>query len=307
MVQLDEFLQPKYETDHLGFSVASPQFIPEQYLQEKMFLVWRTCHSFGDWAIISAMPRLLKKKYPDAIIAVPSPTMVEKLYPNGIWSNKHEKFHNNVAEVFANNPYVDGMIDDLPFGNGIYHDHFRIYDPSVPNTPLTEQMLRYWRFDPKEITDSAPELYWSPQERQEGYVVVAKLFKGDSFGFLYIDDSFLETCDQNPPKEPLDYKRKRIQQIIDYYQGLKWLYYAGKDISETPYKTYTETIDVRSLGVSLRVQSYIKSLSHVIIGHQGGYGTDCMSRYPIEGCHVVPLAAKHINEHFIRTTSYLFP
>jgi hypothetical protein len=251
------------------------------------------------------MPRLLKTKYPDATVVVPSPDLIKVMYPNGIWSNKHENFHNNVVEVFMHNPYVDGMIDELPLHKGIYHDHYRIYDLQNPNIPLVEQMLRCWRFKEHECVDSAPELYWSDEEKKEGYDKVTKLFKGELFGFLYIDDSFFEV--HHPLRETLEYKRQKIQQKIDEFPGLKWLYYAGKDISKTPYKTNTETIDIRNLNITKRVQNYIKSLSWVIIGHQGGYGTDCMSRYPVQGCYVIPNAARFINEHFIRTTKYILP
>lgn len=304
MIQLDEFLKPVYETERLGFDIKNPKYIPEDYIDNKFFVLFRTCQSFGDWAIISAIPRLLKTKYIDSLISIPSPTLIKKLYPTGMWTNKHENFHNNVVEVFINNPYIDGMIDELP-NEGVYHDHFRIYDTENLNIPLTEQMLLYWRFHQKEVVDSAPELYWSDDEKREGYGKVAELFKGEAFGFLYIDDSFFEIHDNG--RELLSYKRKRIQEKIDEFPNLKWLYYAGKDISETPYKTHTKTVDVRSLKVSNRIQNYIKSLSWILIGHQGGYGSDCMSRYPVKGCQVVPLAAKYINEHFIRSTNYLLP
>lgn len=303
MIQISEHLQNQYETDKLGFSIENPQFIPEDYLKDKFFMIFRTCLSFGDWAIISAMPKLIKKKYPDSTVAVPSPELLHQIYPTGLWINKHDDFHANVNQVFANNPYVDGSVDELPSMQGVYHDHFRIYDPNNLNVPLVEQMLLYWRFLPEEIEDSAPDLYWSDEEKEEGDKIIEKHFGSFAFGFLYIDDSFFEVHD--PIREPLDYKRQRIQAEIDKHSDLSWLYFAGKDISETVYSTNRSALDVRSLDVSLRVQSYIKSKSNVLIGHQGGYGSDCMSRYT--KCYVVPNTANHINEHFIRTTQYLLP
>lgn len=305
MIQLNEFFQPICETDKLGFDLEHPQFIPQSYLDEKFFVVWRTCHSFGDWVIISAIPRLLKTKYPDCTVAVPSPTLIKIMHPDGMWSNKHEQFENNVAEVFANNPYVDGMIDELPLNKGIYHDHFRIYDVQNPNIPLAEQMLRYWRFEEHECSDSAPELYWSDEEKKEGDDVIRHLYGDKPFGFLYIDDSFFE--DHHPLRETLEYKRQKIQEKIDEFGDLDWIYYAGKPISETVYRTKSVAVNMQQINVSKRVQNYIKSKSLVIIGHQGGYGTDCMSRYPTKGCYVVPNAARFLNEHFIRTTKYILP
>lgn len=304
MIQINEYFHGVRETQRLGWSIESPEFIPEDYLTQQFFVVFRTCHSFGDWAIISAMPRLLKEQYPHATVAIPSPTLLRQMYPTGIWTNKHDDFHSNVVEVFANNPHVDGMIDSL-HNMPVYHDHFRIYNPANLNIPLTEQMLTFWRFKPEQIVNSAPELYWSAEEKKEGDQVIGHLYGDKPFGFLYIDDSFFEVHD--PGRELLDYKRKRIQEKIDEFGDLNWMYYAGKPISETVYRTKSVAVDVRQIDVSKRVQNYIKSKSLVIIGHQGGYGTDCMSRYPKLRCFVLPNAATQINEHFIRSTHYILP
>ena len=53
------------ERDTLGFDVSDPSYIPDNYLDNQEFLVMRTCHGLGDWVIMSAMPRLLKEKYPN--------------------------------------------------------------------------------------------------------------------------------------------------------------------------------------------------------------------------------------------------
>jgi len=307
MIFFDEYLRGVRETNKLGFPASNPQFIPQKYLDDRFFIIWRTCHTFGDWQIVSAMPRLIKKKYPDCTIAIPSPTCLHTKYDERNWQRKHDKPFNNVIEVYSNNPYVDGMIDEIPDGMPLFHDHFRIYDENEPNVPLTEEMLKFWRFDPKTITDSSPELYWSNDEVKESNDVINKIFGNDPFGFLYIDDSTFETAPDTDPSigDPLKMRRYKIQQKINEFDNLPWLYYAGKDISETYYKTKTKSVDVRSLKVSLRVQSYIKSKSKLIIGHQGGYGTDCMSRYTT--CYVVPLTYKTINEHYIRSTKYIMP
>lgn len=304
MIQLNEYFQGTRETKRLGWSVTDPHFVPDEYLSQRFFIVFRTCHSFGDWAIISALPRLIKERYPQSTVAIPSPSLLKQMYPTGIWTNKHEDFHNNVSEVFSHNPHVDGMIDSLD-SQPVFHDHFRLYDLTNLNIPLTEQMLKFWRFSPESITDSAPELYWSKEDKQIGDDIIGHLFGNKPFGFLYIDDSFFEVHD--PGRELLDYKQKRIQAKIDEFGNLPWLYYAGKNITDTVYHTQAIPVDMRQIEVTKRVQNYIKSKSLVIIGHQGGYGTDCMSRYPKLGCFVVPNAATQINEHFIRTTKYLLP
>lgn len=305
MIQSDEYFRSICNTNKLGFDKNNPRFIPEEYLEGKFFVIFRTCHSFGDWVILSAMPRLLKEKYPNSTVVVPSPELLKKMYPTGMWLNKHENFHINVSEVFTHNPYVDGMVDDDVLRMPIYHDHFRIYDPDNTNIPLTEQMLTYWRFDPLTITDSAPELYWSDEEKKIGDEKIKEVFCNNPFGFLYIDDSFFEGIDESKLigiMDPLAEKRKFIQKKINEVDNITWLYYAGKDISNTHYTTKSKAIDVRGLKTTLRIQNYIKSKSKLLIGHQGGYGSDCMSRYT--ECHVVPVS-KPINEHFIRTTNYI--
>ena len=53
------------DTNQIGFSTNDPSYIPDEYLDNREFVVFRTAHGIGDWGIISAMPRLLKLKYPD--------------------------------------------------------------------------------------------------------------------------------------------------------------------------------------------------------------------------------------------------
>ena len=306
MLILDEYFRSKGDVDKLGFDSKTPQFIPQEYLDKQFFVLFRTCHSFGDWVLISSFPRLIKQKYPDCTVCVPSPECITKLYSPDNWLNRSSNPFDNVVQIYSENPYVDGMIDYIPDGMEVYHDHFRIYDTDEPNILIVEQMLKFWRFDPKEITDSAPELYWTNEEKYIGDQVIGDIFDKKSFGFLYIDDDFYESIKDSPWPQipPLNIKRQIIQsKINEFDNNIEWLYYAGKHISETHYKTHNRAVDVRSMGVSLRVQNYIKSKSKLVIGHQGGYGTDSMSRYTT--CYVIPIHAGSIGEHFIRTTKYI--
>lgn len=300
-VFLDEYFRGRAEVNRLGFEAKNPQFIPQEYLDRKFFVLFRTCHSYGDWVLISSIPRLLKQKYPDSTVCIPSPECIKKFFSPNSWLNRSSNPFDNVIQIYTNNPYVDGMTDEIPDGMPIYHDHFRIYDLEEPNILIAEQMLKFWRFDPKEITDSAPELYWDDEEKYIGNQVIRDTFD-KPFGFLYIDDSFYETINGNVPS--LDIKRQRLQvKINEFDNNIEWLYYAGRPISETCYRTECRAVDVRSMGVSLRVQNYIKSKSKLVIGHQGGYGTDSVSRYT--KCYVIPLNSGATGEHFIRTTEYI--
>ena len=298
MVQLNEYFQPISEVDKLGFSNNSNIRIPIKYLENKQFILFRTCHSYGDWVILSAMPRLLKQKYPDCIVIIPSPDCIAKYFSPNNWFNKHQNPFNNVIEIFANNPYVDGMIDDIPYRTPIYHDHFRIYDESNLDIPLVQQMLKFWRFEDYEIKDCQPELYWDEEEIEEGNNIIKQIFKNDSFGFLYIDSNGLPPSCNSPSQ--VKEKESLIQQEIDKHD-LPWLYFSGED--DFKFIVKNKIVNIKNIPMSLRVQNYIKSKAKLIIGHQGGYGTDCMSRYT--KCFVVPLHSEKLREHIQKETIYL--
>lgn len=308
MILYNEYFQSVAEVNKLGFSDTSNVRIPLEYLENKQFILFRTCHSYGDWTLISAIPRLLKQKYPDCTVAIPSPDCIGKYFSPDSWHYKHNNPFNNVVEVFKNNPYVDGMIDEIPQGLSIYHDHFRIYNPNNADIPISQQMLKFWRFKDYEMEDCQPELYWDEEEKKIGDDIIRQLFKNDSFGFLYIDDQYVvgdginhTWYAEDVKQEKLNYKRSLIQKEINNH-NLSWLYYSGQD--PFIYKTSNKTINVKELNINLRVQNYIKSKSKVLIGHQGGYGTDCMPRYT--KCYVVPLVPGLLAEHIIPKTTYLY-
>ena len=308
MILYNEYFQSVAEVNKLGFSDTSNIRIPLEYLENKQFILFRTCHSYGDWILISAIPRLLKQKYPDCTVAIPSPDCIGKYFSPDSWHYKHNNPFNNVVEVFKNNPYVDGMIDEIPQGMPIYHDHFRIYNPNNADIPISQQMLKFWGFKDYEMEDCQPELYWNDEEKKIGDDIIRQLFKDDSFGFLYIDDQYVVGDGVNHTwyaedikQEKLNYKRSLIQKEINNH-NLPWLYYSGQD--PFIYETNNKNINVKELNISLRVQNYIKSKSKVVIGYQGGFGTDCMPRYT--KCYVVPLVPGLLAEHILPKTTYLY-
>jgi len=308
MVLYNEYFQSVAEVNKLGFPNTSNIRIPIEYLENKYFILFRTCHSYGDWILLSAIPRLLKQKYPDCIVVIPSPECIGKYFSPNSWFYKHSNPFDNVIEVFKNNPYVDGMIDYIPQGMPIYHDHFRIYDPNNADIPLIQQILKFWGFEDHEMVDCLPELYWDDEEKEVGDRIINKIFRDKQFGFLYIDDLYSVGdgvnhtwySEEEKPKK-LEYKRSLIQNEINKHD-LPWLYYSGND--SFIYKTNNEIFNVKDIKMSLRVQNYIKSKSKLIIGHQGGYGTDGMPRY--SKCHVVPLVSGSLTEHILLGTTYLY-
>ena len=199
------------------------------------------------------------------------------------------------------------MIDEIPPGMPIYHDHFRIYNPENADIPLIQQMLKFWGFENHEMENCQPELYWGEEEKGIGDKVIKEIFGNGPFGFLYLDEVYFNQINTEKGyefiksvDEKIKYKRSLIQNEINKHD-LPWLYYSGKD--PFMYETSNKIIDVKDLDISLRVQQYIKSKSKLIIGHQGGYGTDCMPRYT--KCYVVPLFPGLIGEHILTQTTYI--
>jgi hypothetical protein len=134
-------LTPIFETPLLGFPIEDPSFISDEYLDKKEFIIFRTCHSIGDWGIISAMPKLLKQKYPDCKVYVPSSKLVSKMFGGfNNWNHWNNPFE-NAELVFKNNPYVDEFIDDI--NDEVFHDHYRIYDLNNIEVPLITQILKF--------------------------------------------------------------------------------------------------------------------------------------------------------------------
>ena len=76
---LDNNLYTVGEVDRLGFEESEGLRVPDEYIKQKEFTVMRTAHGVGDWGIISAMPRLIKEKFPNSKVYVPSVKLLEKL------------------------------------------------------------------------------------------------------------------------------------------------------------------------------------------------------------------------------------
>ena len=109
---VDNNLYPVNEVEKLGFEESEGLRIPDEYLEKQEFVVFRTAHGYGDWGLISAMPRLLKEKYPDCKVYVPSLKLLEKMF--GDMKHMWPSFKNpleNASHVFEHNPFVDEFVD----------------------------------------------------------------------------------------------------------------------------------------------------------------------------------------------------
>lgn len=260
-------LTPVYETTQLGFPSTDPSFIPDEYLDKLEFIVFRTCHSIGDWGIISAMPKLLKTKYPNCKVYVPSSKLLKHMFKHfnawGHWLDPYE----NVKIIFQNNPYVDAFIDNI--NDEVFHDHYRIFDESNNEISLIIQMLRFWQFKENELQDHLPELYFSNEEIIQGNNIIDKHIGSNKFGTLLLTNTVKEYYSEDV--------NKLILKEIEKYKDIAFFYYGSKPLSETIFKEIKH-IDFKTLQLPIRIQLYIKTKALINIGYQSGIN-DSVCRY----------------------------
>lgn len=260
-------LTPLFETPTLGFSEEDPSFIPDEYLENGEFIIFRTCHSIGDWGIISAIPKLLKAKYPNCKVYVPSPTLLRTMFGRFTnWNHWQDPF-TNVEIVFKHNPYVDAFIDDIT--EEVFHDHYRIYNLNTPEIPLVVQMMKFWQLSETEYADHLPELYFSEEEKEVGDSIIQHYIGNKSYGTLLLTNTVQEYYSDQTNKLLLD----RMQE----YKDLTFFYYGSKPIEDTIFKKI-KTVDFKTLKLPIRVQLYLKTKALVNIGYQSGVN-DSICRY----------------------------
>ena len=282
----DNRLHATNEVDRLGFEEAEGLRIPDEYLEKKEFMVMRTAHGIGDWGIISAMPRLLKKKYPDCRVYVPTSKFIKQLF--GVESNIPQT-------IFDNNPYVDKYKDFIV--GEIFHDHYRVYNKDNSDIPLLEQMLKFWQFEEDEYIDSKPEMYWSDEEKSLGDTIIKNTIGDDQFGCLLVSDRF-GTQRGKHHQESYDKDTEVMTKVLEENQ-MPYFYWMSKPISQTPFNFIDKALDMRH--IDLRVQLYIKSKAKVNLSNQCGTN-HLMVRYSkcYESQRQYP-----ISHNFVRGETYL--
>ena len=243
------------EVDRLGFEEKEGLRVPDEYLEQKEFTVMRTAHGVGDWGIISAIPRLLKEKYPNCRVVVPSKKLLKKIFGQD---------HDNVHVVFNNNPFVDEFVDEID--GEVFHDHYRIYNKDNTDIPLVKQMLKFWQFTDKEMVDSQPEMYWSDEEKELGDGIIHKTVDNREFGCLLISDRFGTQLGKHH-QETYDKDVQNFTNILTEYQ-LPYFYYTSKPISETSFNWVNKLLDMKH--IDLRIQLYIKSKAKINLSNQCG-------------------------------------
>ena len=261
---LDNKLYGVKDVEKLGFDTSDASYIPDDYLEKQKFVVLRTAHGLGDWGIISAIPRLLKEKYPNCKVYVPSVRLLEKLFGEytQMWSSWGNPFMNS-EYVFKHNPHIDDFVDKVD--GDIFHDHYRIYNTEKSEIPLIKQMLKFWQFTDDEIKDYQPELYFSDDEKSYGDKII-KQFTDGEFGTLLLSDRY---------KYNTELQDELIHKIIKE-NDVPYFYWTSKPIRKTSFNFIKKCLDLRY--VHPRIQLYIKTKAKLNIGNQCGVN-DTVCRY----------------------------
>lgn len=264
------------EVNKLGFEKAEGLMIPDDYLKKQNFLVMRTAHGIGDWGILSAMPRLIKEKYPNSKVYVPSKKLLQKLF---------NLQHDNANYVFYNNPYVNDFVDSID--GEVFHDHYRIYDEENTDVPLIKQMLKFWQFSENEYKDYLPEIYWTDEEKELGNKIIRKYVGDEDFGCLLMSDRF-GTQRGKHDSESYDKDVKVMSDVLKK-NNLPYFYWTNKPINKTPFNFINTALDLRN--VNIRVQLFIKAKAKLNVSNQCGMShlvvrySNCFEsqrQYPIE-------------------------
>jgi len=266
-------LLPIHECDELGFSVNDKSMIPDEYLEKQKFVICRTAFGLGDWGIISALPRLLKQKYPNCKVFIPSEESLEEIFRQlrGNWPSWESPF--KVAQtVFKNNPYIDGELDYID--GDIFHDHYRIFDPKNDRIPLVKQMLYFWQFTDDEIDDCQPELYFTDEEKEKGDEIINHVFGAKPYITFLLSDRYYDT----------KYKYRRadwevkLKSKLSEYDNHSIFYWSTKPLEDTNFGDLLtkQTFDLHH--VDVRIQLYIKTKAKANIGIQSGIN-DVIPKY----------------------------
>jgi len=262
---VDNTLYVAGDVNALGFEEAERLRIPDEYLDSKIFVIMRMCLGFGDWGIISAMPRLLKEKYPDCKVYVPTAKLQEEICGDigDEWDSWKNPFENGV-NVFKNNPHIDGFVNSVR--GEIFHDHYRVYNKDNINIPLLEQILRFWQFEEDEYKDSAPELYFSDDEKELGEKIIKEYVGEKEFGCLLISNRFGTKFGKHNT-ESYQSETNKIKKVLSENK-LPYFYWTYKPLEDTPFDFIDDVLDIRN--VNLRVQMYIRCKAKLNVGNQSG-------------------------------------
>ena len=263
----------------------------------------RCCFSIGDLGIVSALPQLLKSKYPNLTISLPSSKWVKECVGQGTWAYQNSEVSDNLDLIYANNPYVDYRFEPGQH-ELIYNDHHRCY--RYETEPLIEQLLRAWGFTEEEIEtiDSRPQLYFNQEEKEIGDSIIKKWIGNLNYGCSI----FASRLD----KYNYEWEGKNIDGI--YNESLKYkdypvFYYSSfnfptnKNKWNTAFKEWISFKDIPE--ATIRIQMYIKQQALFNLGYQSGLGDACTGK----SMHYVATPYEKLTETVLRGDNiyYYFP
>lgn len=242
------------QVNELGFPSTDPSYIPDEYLDKQEFMVMRTCHGLGDWVLLSGMPRLLKQKYPNCKVYLPSKVLLKKIFGDMLnnWGYGTFSAGDVVSFIFRNNPYVDDFVDS--YNDEIFHDHYKIFDSNNDEIPLLKQMLKFWQFSEDELSDVSPDFYPTDEEL-EWFNTFNKF---DSYGYISVSSTFGDTANPN----------KMIEKIQSEDIS-NWYFYSESNIKDTLFN-FLSAVEVKPLSLSIRQQQLLKTKAKVNYGNETG-------------------------------------
>jgi len=286
------------ECERLGWPLQGEHFVmPDDAFEKKKFIIYKTVFGIGDWGILTAMPRLLKEAYPDCEVYIPSAKLLLETFGpsnrHGSWMNPYDV----PKELFKNNPYVDGIVDN--WDGEIYHDHFAIYNEEDSFDPLILQMLRFHRVDASTAMDYIPEVYFSQEEVMEFNNIKQQYFgDGEYIAFSASwSHKMLQTIRPTANEQTATIKINLLKDLLraqDGWDTLPALVFNSTGID------FGLNEKMSAHGVPLRQMLYLISNAKYAIGQQTGMFDTC-SRYT--KVKVVP-HGNDMSIHYLKSIDY---
>jgi len=240
---------------------TNDRVIDPDYLEKGEFTICSTCTGFGDWATLSAMPRLLKKKYPHCKVYIPSKNWLMKVlnpiinYDGApyVWP---DRFY-YVEKIFNNNPYIDGFKDDI--SGIVYTECFRYGSEEEIGTPLVKKMLRFYGLTDDEIGLAMPEIYLSDEDVD---YYTSKFIPSQPYGCLTLSTRWSENATFE--------RAKAIKEVINFYK-IPIIYFGDTKIEDTHFRDYSNvSTNLIEITNDIWFQTFIRMNARYNVGNQTG-------------------------------------